>query len=328
LNRRQWWVSGALAATLLTATVSIPMAVAGAEHSAALSDYRTAVERAVSATEAGANALVALQTEQQTGSVECEALQNLVDATPADLILDPAVRDAATTAISAATASVAPTPPDLPVGGEWLRLPDSASTEDLTAARATVIEYTAKVASSTEDLNRSSETARTAVSAAEDAVDQLVDSASEKGRTISFERAGNAEKQSLADAVAALGARKTGADRPVTSVTAELVSAYVSAVAAAKASQDAVIAAEQASQQAAEQAAQQASEEASRQAQTTQRSWTGTSGVPDSSPSRGEESDSSSSVLSGGGGIGHAPPGGKLCWNADTGGTMTCSTGN
>ncbi|QRY42300.1 hypothetical protein JVX92_15060 (plasmid) [Microbacterium hominis] len=246
-NRRRmpWWAWAGIAAAAIAAAIVIPLSVTAASHTAALDAYRQSTSTATEAADTATKAAAQLAATSAAAASEADALQAIVDQTPAELVADPATRVAAAAAIAQLRASATTPAIDVPTIAEWGSLQESASTDDLNNSATTAASYTSTTASLVSQASAAQAKISDDLTAAQTAIDNLVASAAAKGATLVYDRAGDGEKQALTAAVAALQARKAGAERPSTADTASLVGSYVAAVNAAKASHDAAIAADQ-----------------------------------------------------------------------------------
>ncbi len=245
-RRMPWWAWAAIAAVVaIAAAITVPLSVSAANHATALDAYLQATSTARAAADSAAKAAADLAASSSAATSEADALHALVDQTPGDLLADPAVRDAAAAAIAQLRTTAAPSSIRIPNIGAWGTLEESASTAELTSAADNAASHTSTASALVDQVGAAQAKISKDLATAQSTIDDLVASAAAKGATLVYDRAGDGEKQTLAAAVAALQARKSGSDRPSTADTATLVNAYVNAVTAAKASHDAAIAADQ-----------------------------------------------------------------------------------
>ena len=244
-RRMPWWAWAGIGAVAIATAIAIPVTLSASAHTAALDTYRQSASTATATSAAATNAAADLAAKSAAAVSEADALQAVVDQTPADLVADPGARDAATAAITQLRTSAAIPAIKVPAPSEWNDLDESASTDNLTTAASSAASYTSTTARMASDASAAQAKISDDLATVETQIDKLVASAAAKAGTLVYDRAGDGEKQALTAAVAALQARKSGTGRPSTEDTAALVGAYVAAANAAKASHDAAIAADQ-----------------------------------------------------------------------------------
>ncbi len=114
-----WWAWAGIAAVAIAAAIAIPLSVTAAEHTAALDAYRQSTSTAAEAADTATKTAAELAAKSKAAVAEADALQAIVDQTPADLVADPATRDAAAAAIAQLRTSATHPAIDVPAIAEW-----------------------------------------------------------------------------------------------------------------------------------------------------------------------------------------------------------------
>lgn len=261
LGKRGWIAIAVTAAVLIAGgAIAIPAAVQASELSAAQASFQEATADLDDARAAHTAADGAFEDRLEQAKTEYSTFMAISATVPADLVEPASVLDDFTAARTAFVEATGLTlNEDGTIAEEQALASFTVPTAPAPAATTTeLLEQTADVTSDTEKTSVDTEHLAADTDAVdaryEDtivAVDALVSAAAAKGATLTFEKAGQAEKDAFAAAVAGLVTEREGVPLTLDEKTAAL-STYVSTRAAAQASHDATVAAEQAAAEEAE----------------------------------------------------------------------------
>ncbi|MGZ0069866.1 hypothetical protein [Microbacterium arborescens] len=235
--RRNWWIAGvALFLVAGTAAVAVPAIAGQIGHDAAFESYSAAIDAATAAHKSSTAKQANIAAAVAEATSEADAMQAVIDATPADLVEPATTRDDLAAAIQAVRdATASPVPATEPLG-DWAEHTRQASKTQLADAAKTATTYTSGLKEVDVALHAAEYSISEGRAALRGAVDALAAAAATRGAALGADKAGESERAALEGAVSALTSRDV--DQPLSDTGAQL-SAYVAAATAARASHDA-----------------------------------------------------------------------------------------